>query len=39
MLTLGASNPLPSVTDGSIAFSSSGDFYFGSGSAWRKLTL
>lgn len=39
MLTLEATNPLPSITNGSIAFSSSGDFYFGSGSAWNKLTL
>jgi len=36
------SNPLPtffSYLTGSIAFSSSGDFYFASGSAWRKLTI
>jgi len=36
------SNPLPTFTTsltGSIAFSSSGDFYFASGSAWKKLTL
>jgi phage baseplate assembly protein gpV len=39
LMTLQPLNPLPSVTNGSIAYSSSGDFYFGSGSAWRKLTL
>ena len=39
LMTLQPANPLPSVTNGSIAYSSSGDFYFGSGSAWRKLTL
>ena len=36
------SNPLPTFAaslTGSIAFSSSGDFYFASGSAWRKLTI
>jgi hypothetical protein len=36
------SNPLPTFTTsltGSIAFSSSGDFYFASGSNWIKLTL
>jgi hypothetical protein len=39
LLTIAPSNPLPSLVNGAIAFSSSGDFYFGSGSAWRKLTL
>ena len=39
LMTLQPLNPLPSVTNGSIAYSSSGDFYFGSGSAWKKLTL
>ena len=36
------SDPLPTFTTsltGSIAFSSSGDFYFASGSAWAKLNL
>jgi hypothetical protein len=36
------SDPLPTFTTsltGSIAFSSSGDFYFASGSNWFKLTL
>ena len=36
------SDPLPTFTTsltGSIAFSSSGDFYFASGSSWKKLTL
>jgi hypothetical protein len=39
LMNLQPSNPLPSATNGSIVYSSSGDFYFGSGSAWRKLTL
>ncbi len=39
ILTLQPADPLPTVVNGSIAFSSSGDFYFASGSAWRKLTL
>ena len=39
LLTLSSQNPLPSVNNGSIAFSSSGDFYFGSGSVWNKLSL
>jgi hypothetical protein len=39
LLTIAPSNPLPSSINGAIAFSSSGDFYFGSGSAWNKLTL
>lgn len=39
LMTLQPANPLPSVVNGSIVYSSSGDFYFGSGSAWRKLTL
>jgi hypothetical protein len=39
LLTIAPSNPLPSSVNGAIAFSSSGDFYFGSGSAWKKLTL
>jgi hypothetical protein len=39
ILTLQGINPLPSATNGSISFSSSGDFYFASGSAWHKLTL
>jgi hypothetical protein len=39
LMTLQPADPLPSVTNGSISYSSSGDFYFGSGSAWRKLTL
>jgi hypothetical protein len=39
LMTLQPINPLPSVVNGSIAYSSSGDFYFGSGSAWKKLTL
>ena len=39
LLTIAPTSPLPTVTNGAIAFSSSGDFYFGSGSAWRKLTL
>ena len=39
LLTIAPSDPLPSQADGAIAFSSSGDFYFGSGSAWNKLTL
>jgi hypothetical protein len=39
LLTIASSDPLPSQADGAIAFSSSGDFYFGSGSAWNKLTL
>lgn len=38
-LNIAPTNPLPTVVNGGIAFSSSGDFYFGSGSAWRKLTL
>lgn len=39
LLTIEPTSPLPTVINGAIAFSSSGDFYFGSGSAWRKLTL
>jgi len=39
ILTIAPSDPLPTSIDGAIAFSSSGDFYFGSGSAWNKLTL
>lgn len=39
LMTLEPTDPLPSATNGSIAYSSSGDFYFASGSAWRKLTL
>jgi hypothetical protein len=39
LLTIAPSDPLPTQTDGAIAFSSSGDFYFGSGSAWNKLNL
>ena len=39
LLTIAPSNPLPTQTNGAIAFSSSGDFYFGSGSAWNKLNL
>jgi hypothetical protein len=39
ILTLQSINPLPLATNGSISFSSSGDFYFASGSAWHKLTL
>ena len=39
LLTIASSNPLPSPVNGAITFSSSGDFYFGSGSAWNKLTL
>ena len=39
ILTLETLNPLPSATNGSIAFSSSGDFYFASGSAWHILNL
>ena len=39
LLTIAPSNPLPNTVNGAVAFSSSGDFYFGSGSAWRKLTL
>jgi len=39
LISISPTNPLPSVTNGSIAFSSSGDFYFGSGSTWNKLTL
>lgn len=39
MLTIAPTNPLPSIVNGAIAFSSSGDFYFGSGSAWNKLSL
>lgn len=39
ILTLQGIDPLPSPTNGSISFSSSGDFYFASGSAWHKLTL
>jgi len=39
LLTIAPSNPLPVIVNGAVAFSSSGDFYFGSGSAWRKLTL
>jgi hypothetical protein len=39
LLTIAPSDPLPSSVNGAIAFSSSGDFYFGSGSAWNKLTL
>ena len=38
-IVISPTNPLPTVINGSIAFSSSGDFYFGSGSAWKKLTL
>lgn len=39
LMTLQSLDPLPAATNGSIAYSSSGDFYFGSGSTWRKLTL
>jgi len=39
LLTIAPSDPLPTQANGAIAFSSSGDFYFGSGSAWNKLTL
>lgn len=39
LITLQPLDPLPSATNGSIAYSSSGDFYFASGSAWNKLTL
>ena len=39
LLTIAPSDPLPSQVNGAIAFSSSGDFYFGSGSAWNKITL
>jgi len=30
---------LPSVINGALAVSSSGDLYFGSGSAWHKVSL
>ena len=39
LMTLEPTHPLPSVINGSVAYSSSGDFYFASGSAWKKLTL
>ncbi len=39
ILTISPIDPLPSVVNGAIAFSSSGDFYFGSGSIWNKLNL
>jgi len=39
LLTIAPTNPLPTPANGAIAFSSSGNFYFGSGSAWNKLTL
>jgi hypothetical protein len=39
ILTIAPINPLPSPINGAIAFSSSGNFYFGSGSAWNKLNL
>jgi len=39
ILTIAPIDPLPSAVDGAIAFSASGDFYFGSGSAWNKLNL
>jgi hypothetical protein len=39
LITLGGLNPLPAAVNGSIAFSSSGDFYLASGSAWHVLTL
>jgi hypothetical protein len=39
LMTLGELNPLPAAVNGSIAFSSSGDFYLASGSAWHVLTL
>ena len=39
LMTLQSLDPLPAATNGSIAYSSSGDFYFASGSEWRKLTL
>ena len=39
LLTIAPIDPLPSAVDGAIAFSASGDFYFGSGSAWNKLNL
>ena len=39
ILTIASTNPLPSAVNGAIAFSSSGNFYFGSGSAWHILNL
>jgi hypothetical protein len=39
LMTLGELDPLPAAVNGSIAFSSSGDFYLASGSAWHVLTL
>jgi hypothetical protein len=39
LMTITPQNPLPSVVNGSISYSSSGDFYFASGSVWNKLTL
>jgi hypothetical protein len=39
ILTIAPTNPLPSVVNGAIAFSSSGNFYFGSGSSWNILNL
>ena len=42
VLQIVPSNPLPTFTTsltGSIAFSSSGNFYFASGSSWTKLTI
>lgn len=38
-LTFGISSTLPTVVNGALAVSSSGDLYFGSASAWYKVTL
>ena len=38
-LTFGTGSSLPTVVNGALAVSSSGDLYFGSASAWYKVTL
>ncbi len=39
ILTLSSVSSLPITVNGALIVSSSGDLYFGSGSAWKKVTL
>ena len=38
-LTLSPVSTLPAAVNGALIVSSSGDLYFGSGSAWKKVSL
>ena len=39
ILTLSSVSTLPTAVNGALIVSSSGDLYFGSGSAWNKVSL